>query len=364
MENVIPLITTPLALAALAILVLGAIYQGTRGRSVSGQKYVFWIILVLGILGNVAYLTQVLVFSEAQIRGDVRDLDGKPIPSAIVDVSGVGRTASLEDGTFEISVPYSRQRATYDVFLRGAGLDSSKSAIKGPRPDFLSLVAKKRDADVFDFLDIRDIFSFSQNIGDPLISFKFQLKRKIETRAKISASEVRLKTPKGQEITFVPWVAQRDNAPFQNQYLKEINVDQEMAGSEFVIMFTQDQFRPWATVQSIQQRFGPQWLFGCVTPSGLDDGIVEIWEKYFDGYFIWEEGTYELTLRFRIDDRLQEVTYSIAFPGASVNKMRSMKSKLKTCGGLMLDTQQIGNLSFVDGVAENFSLLKGTRITK
>ncbi|WP_141105063.1 hypothetical protein [Rhizobium sp. R339] len=109
MEKVIPLVTTPLALAALAILVLGVILQKTGARRDVVSK-VFWLIMVLAIMGNVGFLLTRFVASDTIIRGSIRGSNGTPVSQVIVDIDDVGRTASRDDGIFEISAPLSRQR--------------------------------------------------------------------------------------------------------------------------------------------------------------------------------------------------------------------------------------------------------------
>src|SRR5690242_8071838 len=120
METVIQTVTTPFAFAALVVLIFGGVYQvATRNRKQINQN-VFWLVLVFGLLGNANYLANNILFSDAILRGNARDQDGKPVDLAIVNISPVGRVVTNHDGNFELSIPYSRQQKTYEVYPLGS----------------------------------------------------------------------------------------------------------------------------------------------------------------------------------------------------------------------------------------------------
>lgn len=150
MEPVLKLVTTPLALAALALLVLGGVLTGlarSQGKPRQERRHftnwIFTTVILLSILANVAYLLQILLFSEVLVLGNVRDEESNPVRFAYVDIQGVGRSATADDGSFQASVPYSRQRASYNLVASAPGFASEPMTLSGQRPEPATIILKK-----------------------------------------------------------------------------------------------------------------------------------------------------------------------------------------------------------------------------
>ena len=171
MEDVIKSVTTPLALAALIVLVVGGVYQARNKNRAYVSKQAFWLILAFGLMGNAGYIFQTLLFSEAVFLGNVRDSTGSAVRFAVVDVPGVGRTATSDDGSFSLTVPYSRQRGNYSVFVSANGFSNLERSVSGP--GFVDLRLAPHRIALEDILDLRDFLTVTQNAGDPYVVSSF-----------------------------------------------------------------------------------------------------------------------------------------------------------------------------------------------
>ena len=120
MGNIIPLITTPLALAALCLLVgAGLLKIVLKQRpSVIGKmiiRYGFLFAISLSILANIAYIISSRWSSEVIITGSVKNDDGHYLTRVILDIPGKSRTITDDNGAFAMVVPYSRSDSSYRI---------------------------------------------------------------------------------------------------------------------------------------------------------------------------------------------------------------------------------------------------------
>src|ERR1700739_2127779 len=114
-------ITTPLALAALCILILSGLLKtvgGTKSTQAlkSTIRWGFILSIILGVLANLTYLVIAFFNREVRIAGTVRDGAENAIPFALVDLGGKkGRTITDDDGGFELNIPESRTANIYNL---------------------------------------------------------------------------------------------------------------------------------------------------------------------------------------------------------------------------------------------------------
>lgn len=352
MEKVIPLVTTPLALAALAILVLGVILQRTGARRDVVTK-VFWLIMVLAIMGNVGFLLTRFVASDTIIRGSIRDTSGTPVSQVIVDIDDVGRTASRDDGIFEISAPLSRQRDKYNLIARGFGYELARLDLLGPRPNFTQVVLKPEILKADDAIDLHDELGVTQNLGAPAVSINFRIKKQFTQDVRLSFFQLRLKAPSGEILNLNPTFVQINGQPTPN-YLIGMNLREPLVNGEATLLFEKTQFAKNATIAEITKKFGQYWWNTCAGQNGLDDASVEILSNYFDSAFSWLPGNYQATIVYRINADAGELKLDFALNTNEVSRLKNIRSKLKRCAGFALDMTQIPNLSYVDADSANF----------
>lgn len=351
MEAIIQVVTTPIALAALAILVLGAAYQ-LSGRGRAANQQVFWLILVFGLLGTGSYLVQILWFSQEILKGDVRDQNSSPLRFAVVDIPGVGTTATAQDGSFQVPIPYSRQLKQYRLIVRVDGFDPIIVAVPGPRPEFVPITMTAHPVRIFDYVDIDDYITVSENVGDPLLLYSFRVKGSVEGRIKLSELRITLNNPQGLKTAYYPVGFQKNGqvVPFTGNYA----IDKDETQSQIVFMFSPDGNRVFNMLQGLQRTHGPAWMDGCTTGVDLADDVLLSLQSYFDSVFSWSSGEFAMVISFRINDQVQELKYKFNLSDHDVAALGAIRGRLTRCAGVMFFPNQLPNLSYTDPVASNF----------
>jgi len=359
MVDIIKSITTPLALSALAVLVFFGFYQIKRKRQNEEINfYSFIIVLVFGILGTLTYILKEVIFTDVLIRGEVRLNDGRPLQNATVDLVGVGRAPTNELGSFELSVPYSRQKSLYSAYIFSNGLRTTPISVNGPRPEFVSLKFNA-DINVLNYIDIREEFFISQNIGDPLFTFGFRTKTQIDGRIKIQVYQVKFIRPDKVESTFFPVTGAKNGAV---GFLGDIILDRDNQGSEYSFMNSPDSLRFIQQLNMISAAHGPTWLSKCGT-SPLDTTISAKIQSFFDSLFFWIPGDYQITIRLRVEDSIPDYTLFFNISQTESDRLNKMRSKIPYCRGLAVDASQLNLLNYYDSEASN-TLLKAARKNK
>jgi len=354
MEKIIQIVTTPIALATVAILVFGVVLQRSNVRKdvVGG---VFWLILCLGVLGNIGYLLNTFVASDAIMRGSIRETSDDAIASAIIEVEGVGRTASLDDGSFELSIPYSRQRENYVVISKASEHKTERMQVHGPKPEFVSVILKPETLNFADAIEIHTGFGITQNLGDPALYINFRVKKQYPTDVRIAFTQINLIMPSGNELLLTPTFVQV-NGQANPGLLGGLNLRDPYAAAELNLLFERSQFAKTATFADIAQRYGQFWGTKCGQPPGPDNRVGELLKKYFDYAFSWKAGTYEAVLRHRINNAAGETRLKFDLQQSDVDRLHAMDQKLDQCRGFALDWSQYSNLTYVDAEASNFLL--------
>jgi len=348
---IIQVVTTPLALAALAVIILGAVYQ-LRSQGRQGNKQVFWLILCFGLLGTGTYIAQLFWFSEAVFKGDVRDNASSPIPFAVVDIPGVGTTATNQNGLFQIPVPYTLQRKDYKFIVRVAGYDPNTVDVPGPKPDFTPIVMTPKQVKISDYVDIKDYISVSQNVGDPLLLYSFRVKDQFTGRLRLTDLQIILDDPNGLRKTYYPVMLQRNGfvTPFTGRYV----IDEDEAQSDIVLMFSPDGNRLFTKLQELQRDFGSSWLDGCMMGHGLGQEVLGSLQEYFDSVFFWSSGKFAMSIVFRVNDQMQDLKYQFSLSERDVSALKAIRNRLQRCAGMMAFPNQLPSLSYTDPIASNF----------
>jgi hypothetical protein len=149
MGSIVPMITTPLALAALALLVISGILKVAvpKARRQDFRLLIIWsfvLAIVLGVLADISFLVVSSFNREVRIAGTVLDNTGKALSMAVVDIPGCGRGITDDYGAFEFSIPDSRTKSSYDVITHLDGYATDHQALPGPRPQkYLNISLKQ-----------------------------------------------------------------------------------------------------------------------------------------------------------------------------------------------------------------------------
>ncbi|MGM4980910.1 carboxypeptidase-like regulatory domain-containing protein [Rhizobium sp. 11_C7_N12_5] len=359
MSQVISVVTNPLALAALAILVLGVALQRAHVQNHVSFR-VFWLILILAVLGNVGYLISAMYTKDAVLRGTVRDVSGNAISQAVIDLQGTGRTASFDDGNFEISVPYSRTSKKYTVTINAFGFQTSTKIIDGPQPDYQSITLQQQKLSIEDLIELHDQVGITQNIGDPAVSINFRIKKQFQTDVRLTFFQMDLYTSHGEKITLSPSFMQINNQPAPN-YLGGINLRDAFANAEISLLFEKSQFARIAMQSQLTQASGPfWWQTECSRKEGLDDTSLNALKSYFGSAFWWKENSYKGIISYRINNDSGTYRQDFSVNQLDSGKLANISGKLWRCGGVAFDMNQIPNLSFVDSDSANFIFTSST----
>lgn len=334
-EGILSNVTTPLALAALVVLVLGGLLSQTRGRRAADggrtNTYVFVIVLVVSLAANVVYLIQMFLFSEALLIGSVRGKDAA-IGRAYVDVLGVGRTASNDDGSFQISIPYSRQSKDYTIDVTAAGHRPWHDRVAGPRPQPVEVhLAEKGTGLGASLSPSRDIL-VTQNVGDPLLFWRFTLVNEIGKDLKIE--ELRLSVRRGDE--------QRRFNPAMVQ-LGANTPPQPLAGPfpilpgapvDVTFLFVPNGLAIQNLLMSLAKLDPEQSALLCREGKPPSPVFVDRFERFFDGAFFWKSGDYDLEVQAKVNGEWSTSRQRFSLSGDEAASLERARGLLKTCGGI------------------------------
>jgi hypothetical protein len=354
MENILNSITTPLSLAALAILAFTGFYQATklrRGKPLDNRS--FWIILIFGISANAIYAAKDLIFTDIVIRGNLRHSSGKPLPNATIDIAGVGQTATSDAGLFEISVPYSRQSASYQAYVFSNGIPGEPITISGPRPEFLN-ISFEPNVNLDAYIDIHDTIYISQNIGKPMVTAGFRTNQKIDGRVKMSLFEAKISRFDKQSLSLFPITYARNGSFVQ---IGDIILDTDNQSAEYSIMSAASPGSETYLFQDIIANDGLNWMPDCQN-FGISTVFEQKFRQFFSANFFWLAGDYTLTLRFRVEGKNFDKSYEFSVSKTDQEQLQNIQDYLTRCKGVASDLNQLFLLGFSDGKASNTLLKK------
>jgi hypothetical protein len=350
MENILGLVTTPFAFAALLVLAAAGLLEvNNRRRGATAlQGKAFWLILVFGLAANIIYILKDIVFTDVNVRGEIRQANGRPIPNATIDFAGVGRAASSDSGQFELSIPYSRQSKKYTVYSFVNGIAGKKLEINGANPGFVN-IQYTSDPNLTDYLTTHDTVQISQNIGIPIVNVMFRTNNQISGRVKLSLFQADIETPSGDKVSFFPAMVTRNGMPVPPG---DMIIDYENQSAEYSIMTQSDPNRQMQIGQDMMQRFGSGWMSNCLG-MGIQADAENALVAYFDNNFFWASGKYELDLKYRIEGNIEVEKYEFTVSEADSNKLKNVRNSLKFCRGVAFDGSALQMLSYADGLANN-----------
>ena len=143
-SDIIGVVTTPVTLAALFLLILSGIIlsvvspknKDNRQKKLLSQvvRYSFVTAIVLSLSANLIQLLTVTLNEDSRIVGLVQNSNGKTISRAIIDIVGVGRSVTDDNGAFTFSIPSGRTNDQYLISVTVTGYQNYEKVIQGPNP--------------------------------------------------------------------------------------------------------------------------------------------------------------------------------------------------------------------------------------
>lgn len=357
MEEILKSVTTPLALAALAFLVLGGALSLRKKSTDTGKRnqlYIFVIVLTLSVMANLIYLAQVLLFSETLLFGTVRDVaNGDAVKSAIVDIFPGGRTATTDDGSFLVAIPYSRQQDKYKVFVRALGYDSKTIELNQRRPAPFVIELTERRPTLGNGVNVVSEITITQNVGDPIVIVQVKTENNFGRDYQIEDIRLKIKPKNSEELVFIPHGMQFLGMPTLLPPVYPLPVPQGRT-TEMSIFLNPNPKRLADFFSAVAPTSTVQWFDLCARVHVLPDNVNSSFQQYFDSAFFWKAGEYQVTLEFKIDGKLATFSKSMSLGSEVENAFKQMRLALHDCGGVMINFQQVSNLYYQTGPRANF----------
>ena len=172
-------VTTPLALAALFVLIGAGIVrlilrQKPTAFGMLVVQYGFWLAITLSVLANFAFIYTTRLSTEILITGVVRSNEGQYLPKVIVDIPGKARSITDDNGTFTMSIPRSRIAQTYriDAFLQGY----QKKTIKvDSQYESVNITLSRKILNVKEFLNVGSNILVGHYLGLPQLDIRIEM---------------------------------------------------------------------------------------------------------------------------------------------------------------------------------------------
>ncbi len=348
--GIIPLVNTPLSLAALVVLALGTIYLvAARKNNKQVSSQVFWLIMSFGIMGNLAYFFNSWVFVDAVILGSVRDAKtNNSIPNAIIDIEGVGRVASSTDGSFQVAVPYSRQQSQYSAYAFADGYPTKElPKVDGPRPNFLSIRLDRDVSSLDRVLFLNPNIAINQILGNPVLLIGWTVKGEDSVSRLIQNYYIKLHIPTGAIRYFLPYNSWRGDRPFMDA---NISIT-ENKGNIFQFVLAESP----GVINTVAATFYSKFGFNVAECMSLGNWSGEE-EAYlvdaFDQGFAWVPGEYKADLVVTIDNKEYSALSSFKIGEDTSQKLKAMRDRMGRCEALIAPNG-MPNYAYSDGNASS-----------
>ena len=206
MDQIISSVTTPLALAALGLL-LGAgivrlILRNKESRiGKTTVQYGFWLAVILSVLANLVFAYQKSLETESLITGVVQSDNGDYLPHAIVDVRGTARDITDDNGAFSMSIPRSRMEDEYELDVSKTGYEQKTVVVKSSDRS-VKITLSLKQLVVEEFLSISSSVAIAHYLGLPQIDLQITMSN--PTSNEIAVTDITLsllrKTPREQRM--------------------------------------------------------------------------------------------------------------------------------------------------------------------
>lgn len=153
--------TTPLALASLvAILIVGVLKLLVSGKNNVLNKiithYGFAVVILFGLLGNVAYFYESYQSSETLIIGTVVDERGNYLPRVMIDTGGHARGMTSDSGDFVLAIPKSRIQPEYSISASLSGYKRQVKHVENKSRMFVRFELEEAQLDLVEAMKIGD----------------------------------------------------------------------------------------------------------------------------------------------------------------------------------------------------------------
>ena len=345
--SVIGAVNTPLALAALSLLVFGSIlYISVKSSSRERPqliRYGFGISAMFGVLAIGGFMFDAYANQIFLVRGSITDEGQGKIGGAVIDLVGLGRSASLPDGSFEIPVARSQVRDRYRIEVRKTGFENQAKDIVGPYPDFVTITAKPL-AFSADKIHLNEDGVASIYIGVPEFTLGLFGTNETERTITMRSASLRLKAPSGRLVVLYPGLV-LDQSNMQRPFSGFTFPPQQDAAFRVV-------WNDGSSVGNAIQLASDNGIFaaplGCLS-TNTGNALAPPVSDFFDKTFVWEPGEWSARMTVATDTKSYAKSFGFALSQEDVAALKGLKQSYLQCRGLVYGSHYVS-----DGLARSF----------
>lgn len=303
--DVLAQVTTPLALAALVIIVgAGVLKTVLKKRTTVGGKmlirYGFALAIILSLSANASYITTAYMSEQRVFSGSVQRPDGEYVSGVVVDVVGVARAVTLQDGSFKVLVPRSVRADSLQVTFSRDGYASHEASISGTDLKPLRVTLQTRQFDFRTDITVTSEMALAHYVGLPELHVPLRFRNPTAAPLTIQGIAAIVTDPNGQKFDLRPIASYAGpgmplSVPFPQLFL---NPAQEFAA---IFVFGRNNGSLTNVSPRVNQALFTNPSFSETGPRTdrvvLPDELVEELKRTARANQIWSPGRWAIELR-------------------------------------------------------------------
>lgn len=200
-------VTTPLALAALFFLLLFGVlvrrFRDSDKKSLRDfTRYGFWIAITLVVLSTASYVIIHLSRGEVLFRGTISDESDQPLGNVVVDVVGISRGISDDNGYFLVAIPSNSSSPKYKVSFHAVGYKNASdtpSSLPGPEPEPVTVHLQSEKLDGAALLNVLHV-RFGHLVGLPALWVHLFVRNPLAKIIELNGISASLTAPNGKSF--------------------------------------------------------------------------------------------------------------------------------------------------------------------
>lgn len=330
--EIVTKIGTPLALAALALMLASGLLKAVAKNKKSGPvlklmvHWVFITALVLGVLANFSYLLVASYGREVRIAGTVHDENDKGLDRAIIDIPGRGRAATREDGTFELTIPDSRTANEYQITVSLPGYESQHLKLKGPRPhDTVDATLKRPVLKAEALIQKPGRLLVSHYLGLPQVDINLMMRDPLPDTVQVEQLSLSVVSPEGKKSTltgigtYSTMGNQFGGGPLP-MFVLTPNQEFQLGYAFFGPDFTVDYL---AQKAQLELNANPNRL-PQVGVRMFSEGLVKEFTEFMNSHFFWHEGEWKLVIGCSVGSQPFSREFKFELTPAQIQNMKAV----------------------------------------
>jgi hypothetical protein len=325
-------ITTPVSLAALAVLVMSATFAiiirqgGNKGRIklyTQLARYSFTLGLVLGLaaIASYVYTDYAQSSSEYRVSGSVLDdTNNEPIYLADVSISGGPSTEAKEDGSFEFTLPRSRFPNGYTLVAHDSHYSPATIVTTHNFSAPLTIKLKRTAADSNVFEKISKLY-VCHWVGLPYLVVEFGLMNKNKWSLRLQELSGTLVSPEREEFAFDNLLITGLQPPPTGPVYRIRASERAIIAGEF--FRANDKFLQLGQRVNQEIASNPPNQNFALAVDRLSPPLVQALQEQAKQHFYWHEGAWQLVLTTAFDGVAAAGKYRFSLSKADMDRLQS-----------------------------------------